>query len=462
MNAMQNKRNFPLKMIPAALALSILACACQRELPPAASTMDAPAPAPLALVLALHAGDGAIDRDIRRCQEQIRHQSHPEATLERLGWLFVAKARESFDPGFYKLAEQSAAAIERRDPRSSDALLLRGHALHAMHRFHEAEPMARELASRRGLALDYGLLGDVLADLGRVGEAADAYQQMIDLKPDPPGYARAAHIRWLRGDLAGALELYRMAARGASAHDPESAAWLHVRLALCLWQGDELAEAGRAIEIALRFQPTYAPALLLRGRMLLSAAKTEEAIVPLREAARLNPLPDYHWVLAEALRAVHRTEEAEKVTQLLTVSGAGADPRTFALYLATRQERPELAVRLARRELQDRSDVLTHDALAWALSAAGQHAEARREIALALAEGTKDARLFFHAAAIAARAGQAQEALDWASRAAPFQSLLLPSEREQLQTAAHGTGRAQQEPGRTPGRFASTLSLSGK
>ena len=34
--------------------------------------------------------------------------------VEKLGWSFVEKARESFDPGFYKLAEQCALCLDSK------------------------------------------------------------------------------------------------------------------------------------------------------------------------------------------------------------------------------------------------------------------------------------------------------------------------------------------------------------
>jgi len=56
--------------------------------------------------------------------------------------------------------------------------------------------------------------------------------------------------------------------------------------------------------------------------------------------------------------------------------GALDDPRTLALYLATRKEQVETAVKLANDELANRADVFTLDALAWALSASGRVEEA--------------------------------------------------------------------------------------
>jgi len=65
-----------------------------------------------------------MDQEIIRLQKQVRAGKHLEVTVERLGWAFVAKARESFDPGFYKLAEQCALSLEAAHHGSPEAMLL--------------------------------------------------------------------------------------------------------------------------------------------------------------------------------------------------------------------------------------------------------------------------------------------------------------------------------------------------
>jgi len=356
--------------------------------------------------------------------------------LERLGWSFVAKARESFDPGFYTLAEQSALCLESRQPNAPEALLLRGHALHNMHGFKEAEPLARELVAKRGLPADFGLLGDVLMEQGQLNEAVEAYQTMLDLKPDLHAYARAAHVRWLKGDLEGAVELMQVAASASSPQTPEPSAWVHTRLAALQFQAGAIQEAEQTCAAALELQRNYAPALLLRGRIRLSKGKAAEALEPLRRAATLNPLAEYQWLLAEALYEAGRADEALAVEKQLREHGADSDPRTFALFLATRGESPGVAVAFAEHELSHRADVFTHDALAWSLSATGKMAEAQREMQLALADGTVDARLFFHATIIAAKSGYREEARRWLHKAQKSIHGLLPSEAKQLQFAA--------------------------
>jgi tetratricopeptide (TPR) repeat protein len=439
-----NKMKIPLTLRPpffavvmVALAAGVALCGCGRHsgTPTKPSAIRPSGADPLAIALAPHSGNGRLDGEIRHIQEQVRGASDPEISIEQLGWLFVAKARESFDPGFYKLAEQCALSLESRRSGSPEAMLLRGHALHSQHYFREAESLAQQLVTKRGLAFDYGLLGDILVDVGRVDEAAQAYQAMLDLRPDPQGYARAAHIRWLKGDLDGAVEIMRMAVGGASPSDPESAAWILSQLARYLWQAGKVVEADRALQSALSVQTNYPPALLLRGRMELTEAKSDDAIQLLREAAQLNPLPEYQWALSEALRAAHCEHEARAVEAEIISRGPSSDPRTCSLFLATQRERVELAERLARQELNERADVLTHDALAWALAATGNFSEARTHMNLALSQGTQDARLYFHAAVIAARAEKFDEAKDFLAKAFASQSQLLPSELAQLRSA---------------------------
>jgi len=407
-------------------------------------------PDPLTLVLVPQAGDDKADLEIRHIQEQVRQGRNRNLALEQLGWAFVSKARESFDAGYYKLAEQCALAIEQSDPQSDAALLLRGHVLDSLHRFHDAEILARQLVERRGRGFDYGLLGDALMEQGRLTEAVAAYQRMMNLRPDLHAYARAAHVRWLTGDLAGAIEAMSLAVNAATPHDPESSAWVNTRLANYQFQAGQAEFASRLCRVALSFQTNYPPALLLRGKILLVEGHPAEAVKALRLAAQVNPLPEFQWALADALREAGDVNEAAAVEAQLRRGGGASDPRTLALYLATRHEAPDLALRLAQEELAARGDVFTHDALAWALLAAGKNAAAQTEMKLALAAGTRDARLFFHAAAIAATSGPAADARDWLKKSEALAGMLLPSERKELQELSSRLARPGAAAARPP------------
>jgi tetratricopeptide (TPR) repeat protein len=422
--------------LPTACLLAIFLSQKSENEPNKAPSATATFDSSLGLVLTPQTGEGRTDREIAQLQQRIRERRNVELWLDRLGWAFVAKARESFDPGFYKLAEQCARSIELRNPQSQEAMLLRAHVLQNLHRFKESETLARRLVQRRGLSFDYGLLGDALMEQGKLGDAVEAYQRMVNLKPDLRAYARAAHMRWLKGDLEGAIEAMQLAVSAASPSDAESAAWVNTRLAFYEFQAGRVSEAETRCALALSLQNNYPPTLLLQGRILLGQSRFGEAVDALQNAVKLNPLPEYQWTLAEALRVAGRENEASGIEAQLRKQGGTSDPRTLALYLATRHESPETALRLARAELESRGDVFTHDALAWSLAAAGKLTEAYREMQRALAEGTQDARLLFHAGVIASQTDHSADAERWLCKASELSHLLLPSERNELQNVA--------------------------
>jgi tetratricopeptide (TPR) repeat protein len=398
-------------------------------------------PAACRLVLASFNGNQPIDNEIARQQAIIRNGS--TSGLERLGWTFVKKARLTFDASYYNLAEQCAACMEATRANGPDALLLRAHAWQSLHRFSEAEAVARKLVSTRERPFDYGVLGDVLIDQGKVREGAAAYQKMIDLRPDLQSYARAAHVRWLTGDLSGAIDLMKLAVAGSSPNDAEAAAWAYTRLSLYQLQQGATKQALDSCSAALALNSDYAPAMLARGRILLALNRPADAVVELQRAAELNPLPEYQWALADALVLTGDRDRAKEVEAKIIERGATEDPRAFSLFLATRKQNLAQAVELAQQELTNRGDVFTHDALAWALTASGHVTEAQQHISHALSEGTVDARLFLHAGIIAALNNDNTQSKRWLQKASRIQQMLFPSERALLASTVEAARRGR-------------------
>ena len=154
------------------IALATLLCviasasACQRQRPGAVAAAATP-PDPCAAALAPGPERTERDRVIARAQEDARGNGSARGALERLGYLYVARARAANDPGDYTLAQVTAACLDARYPGDAAILLLKGHVLHQLHRFRDAEQIGRTLVARRTVALDYGLLGDALMEQGR-------------------------------------------------------------------------------------------------------------------------------------------------------------------------------------------------------------------------------------------------------------------------------------------------------
>ncbi len=373
-------------------------------------------------------GDSAIDADIRATQQRAEAGSGREHQLERLAWLYIEKARATHDDGYFNVALEAANCLLENAPNSSAAKLLKGHIMHSLHRFEEAEQIAVELVAARGNPFDYGLLGDALMDRGRLTEAEPAYQRMIDLKPGLQSYSRGAHLMWLRGDAKGAAAVMRAAASAGGPRVAEPTAWAYTRLAMYLLQESHFDQALEALDAAVSFSPDYAPALLARGRVLLASQQNAKAHEDVARASEQIDLPEYRWLLADTLRLQGRAAEAGEVESELEANGEALDPRTYSVYLATRGIQPKRALSLAETELENRQDVFTYDALAWSRYAAGDLTGAWAAIQTALSEGTQDARLFLHAGVIADSIGEADAARHWLARAEKLRHMLFPSE----------------------------------
>jgi tetratricopeptide (TPR) repeat protein len=353
------------------------------------------------LAMRAPAGTAPLDRRIGDLQARLRRAPRSPEAWTDLAEAWVRKARADADAGLYHGAGDAAAAALEVSPGAPRALLVRGLVLLDGHRFEEARALAEELVARApGLPAAHGLLSDALLELGRYAEAAEAAQRMMDSKPSLPAYLRASHLLWLRGDVAGALEAARLAVDAAG--DAEARAWARTQAALVRWHSGEYASADAELARALAEAPDHAPALVARGRVALSRRDFQAARAHLERAFPRAPLPETAWLLGDARAGAGDGPGAEDAYARVERDGRAVDPRTLALFLATRGGPAATgeAVRLAEAERRVRDDVYSQDAHAWALYRAGRLDEADQAARLATQLGTPDARLLFHAGAI--------------------------------------------------------------
>ena len=87
------------------------------------------------------------------------------------------------------------------------------------------------------------------------------------------------------------------------------------------------------------------------------------------------------------------------------------------LFLLDHGRRVPEVLAAAQAELTGRQDIQGYDLLAWALYKSGRAREARLPMAAALAQGTQDAMLMYHAGMIARAAGDPVAARDYLERA---------------------------------------------
>src|SRR5206468_7183344 len=94
---------------------------------------------------------------------------------------------------------------------------------------------------------NFGTLGDSMMELGDYNAAADAYQTMVQLRPDMSSYNRAAYYRFVAGDAAGAIEIMKMAV-DAGSRSPENVAWCLVDLGNMQWKTGQVEAAARGYQ----------------------------------------------------------------------------------------------------------------------------------------------------------------------------------------------------------------------
>ena len=181
------------------------------------------------------------------------------------------------------------------------------------------------------------------------------------------------------------------------------------------WRRPATCEGARAsFAEALGDDPASPLAHWGLARVAAAAEDWDTAVDHLDAAIAVIPSPEYVARRADIYRlrgapGDDRREREDRRTVLaigqLAGEAAGVYDRTLSLYLSNSGEDPARALRLAEAELVARKDVYGYDALAWALLANDRADEARAQMAEALALGTRDAKLLYHAGMIEAALG---------------------------------------------------------
>lgn len=325
----------------------------------------------------------------------------------------IREAGLTSDPGFDTLAELSLECALRVDPSSIEAARWLGYVDIQFHRFAEAEARMESLYARTGAWHDALILGDARMEQGDLAGAAAAYDDAMAVRPGLETYDRAANLRWLEGDLDGAVDLEQRAVSAATPSDPEPMAFVLTRLGvLRALRGERPDELG----VALTVLPGYAPAELALGRWFLATGDPERARPHLVAAGPT----------VEAARALAEIDPAASVAAVQR-----QDRRGYALWLASTD--PAAALPLLDAELGQRRDAMTRLARAWAASRLG--ADVGEEVRAALATGCSDPLGLLLAA-------EALGSAELAARALAAAPGLLPSEQVRARRiVADGDGR---------------------
>ncbi len=163
------------------------------------------------------------------------------------------------------------------------------------------------------------------------------------------------------------------------------------------------------------------------------------AVEGLRKAAAIAPQPETLALLGDVLAtmgnasgAATQFETVRFIERLGEIQSSVFD-RVLLRFELDHGGASEALLAKAQASLEARPDANGHDTVAWALYRLGRFEEAAVEIAAALADGANDARLEFHAGAIALASGDTVTGRSALERAVALGPALDPVERAEAQ-----------------------------
>lgn len=351
------------------------------------------------------------DRDILFYTQRVRED--PSSAIDRLtlAGLLLSRSRSTGSTAdlmqVESLARQSIALRSNGNGQSYEVL---ASALMARHAFREAHAVAVTADSLEPATPSHlALLGEIELELGEYEAAASHFKAV---HYDGHQFTIGARVaRWyeVTGHADIAHEMLRRSIVEADRRDDlprEQAAWFHYRMGELELRLGRTAAADSAFARGLSKNPDDVRILGGLARSALARRDWRRAADLGEQAIGVRLDPTALGTISEAYAALGDTAQAARYADAMSRSALtqpGAIHRAWGLYLldhGTAADRADV-LRRARRDLRERKDVYGHDLMAWALYRAGQLAEAKKEMALAVSRQTQDVMLTAHAAALA-------------------------------------------------------------
>ena len=328
-----------------------------------------------------------------------------------LGTLALFYMRRARATGDYQdvLRSESAArtSLNNRGAHNTKARQALAASLLSEHRFGDALGIAQDLSERDASNAAFrASVGEIQMELGRYDEARASFASVAGNASDLSVAPRLARWAELEGHPDSAYRLMNaslLAIVDRPEVPAEQKAWFWLRM------GDLQLRRGKIDEAA----SDYARGLAAHTddyRLLASMAKLEGArhnwhtaidygersVAVSFDPATLGIISDSYLALGDSAKA----EEYAHAMEVAVSKQATAYHRAWSLFLLDHHRRVGEVLAKAQEELHTRRDIYGFDVVAWALHASGRDREAQEMMTHALALGTQDAMLFYHASVI--------------------------------------------------------------
>ena len=351
-------------------------------------------------------------------EARLRRQPNDTDAGVQLAQVYLQLARDQGTEARYiPKAEALLASLIEKDGESYHARVLQGQLLNVLHRFEDARDLAQGIiAEFPNESFSYGILIDALVELGEYEAAVAACDQMLALRPSLPAYARAAYLRELHGDTAGAIEAMTLAAQAGVAGQADRA-WALFELGNLYLGQNQVDEASAIFEGILEEVPEFARAIGGLGHAAQVRGDLETAIRHFKNAHALEQrdeflehLADIYDELGDATQARAYTRQVFEGLDEARAMGEWVDME-YADLLADQDKRISKALRWAEKEYERRPGHLhALETYAWTLHKAGRSEEAVPYIEAAMRLDTGDAMVHYRAGHIFQGAGLSEAA----------------------------------------------------
>jgi tetratricopeptide (TPR) repeat protein len=179
--------------------------------------------------------------------------------------------------------------------------------------------------------------GEVMESMKNYDGALLEYKKAVELAPEQAG------THYLLGNAYWSLRMWdqaRQQFQSELANDPSNCTAQWKIANMMLEQRQEPADALSIVDKALASCPNLIEARVDRGRALLRLERNEEAVKELQVAEKADPAEaGTHFLLAQALRAAGRTQEAQAQMQIFSKLEESARAKTAERAKQLLQER---------------------------------------------------------------------------------------------------------------------------
>jgi tetratricopeptide (TPR) repeat protein len=370
----------------------------------------------LAIALAVYAAASeqpsheTTDQRIRSVESHLRLFPKDRKLCNELIILYLQKVRETADPRYLDLASKLVETTLGDDVGNLDAFRLENEIDLQRHDFKAvSERSSTLLRYNRSDPAIWGNFGDASMELGEYEHARDAYTRMFALRPNLTSYNRLAWWYFVNGDLNSAIVFMRQAIDAGSA-TTENVAWCWAELGDIYFKAGSFEHARTAYETALKLFPSLHRAWAGSAKIQAAKGDFSAAINSYKRAQSIVPMVEYSGALEDLYTfagSLKQAEDQKDMTAAMIRIGRERGEKTnrnLAILLADHNRDLDLALALARAEIQDRPDVYTWDALSWVLFKSGNLAEAVEASRRALRLSTPEPMFYYHASVIAGAA----------------------------------------------------------